>query len=113
MEGLVQTGKGFYTIGIVVDKIGVLTSKNGKSFTILKLSDIVKYDLNKVKAHLAKEFSGDDVAMKTALKSYSTSGYKTISFLAFSDAALPAKNINSGTVIAILNPRLMSSSAGQ
>jgi hypothetical protein len=42
--------KGFFTIGIVVDKSGVKTSKKGSDFCIFKLSDLQKYDMNKVKS---------------------------------------------------------------
>ena len=38
--GLVKTGKGFFTIGVVVDKSRVLESRAGKKFVILKLSDL-------------------------------------------------------------------------
>jgi hypothetical protein len=86
-DSLVSQGKGFFTVGIVVDKIGVLTSKAGKLFTILKLSDIVKYEMPKVKQFVSKEFEGDEMAQKTALKSYTYDGYKTVSFMAFASAA--------------------------
>ena len=48
-SGLVKTGKGFFTIGVVVDKSRVLESKAGKKFVILKLSDLEKYDMPKVR----------------------------------------------------------------
>ena len=41
---------GFFTIGVVTDKSQVITSKKGKKFSILKISDLTKYDLNKLKA---------------------------------------------------------------
>ena len=52
-------GKGYYTIGVIVDKIGVLTSKGGKKFTIIKLSNLVKYNLPKVKKYLEGVFGSD------------------------------------------------------
>ena len=111
---MVANGGGFFTVGIVVDKIGVLTSKsNGKPFTIIKLSDIVKYDMAKVKSHIATQHKNDEKECKTALKAYSDDGYKSVSFFAFEKAAMPAKNITPGSVIAILNPRLMSSAGTQ
>jgi len=45
-------GKGFFTVGVVVDRIGVLTSLKGKTFTILKISDMVKYNMTRVKEYL-------------------------------------------------------------
>ena len=43
-------GKGFFTVGVIVDKSRVLESaKTGKKFIILKLSDLVKYDMGKVR----------------------------------------------------------------
>ena len=41
---------GFFTIGVVTDKSQVITGKTGKKFSILKISDLTKYDLNKLKA---------------------------------------------------------------
>ena len=45
-ENLANTGlvgnktSAFFTVGVIVDKVGVLTSKGGKNFTILKISDL-------------------------------------------------------------------------
>lgn len=39
---------GFFTIGVITDKSPIITSKNGKKFSIFKLSDLAKYDLNKL-----------------------------------------------------------------
>ena len=49
-SGVVASGKGFYTVGIIVEKSRVLESqKTGKRFIILKVSDLVKYDMAKVR----------------------------------------------------------------
>lgn len=40
---------GFYTIGVLTDASPLMTSRNGKKFGIFKITDLVKYDLNKVK----------------------------------------------------------------
>lgn len=70
-------GKGYFTIGVVVDKIGVLTSKSGKKkFTILKLSDLVKYNMIRVKQHLEQQYAKDPEGLKFALSSYNSDGYK-------------------------------------
>jgi hypothetical protein len=50
---------------------------------VLKFSDLVKYDMMKVQKHLATEFKYDAEGLKSALKSYSTNGYKVIQFMAF------------------------------
>ena len=41
--------KPFFTIGIIVDISGPIMSKNGKNYSILRISDLVKYDILKVK----------------------------------------------------------------
>ena len=78
-------------MAVIVDKIGVLNSKGGKSFTILKLSDLVKYNMSRVKNHLTKLYNNDNEGLKIALKSYNSDCYKTITVMAFNDSALPAK----------------------
>ena len=54
--GLVSSQKGLFTIAVVVDKSRVLESKSGKKFIILKLSDLVKYDMPKVRQQVQKDF---------------------------------------------------------
>ena len=116
-ENLSSTGlvgnkaAGFFTVGVIVDKIGVLNSKGGKRFTIVKLSDLVKYDLNRVKNHLTKLHGSDQDGFKQAFRAFTSDGYKTISIMAFNDSALPAKNIPSGTLIAVMNPRILPPSS--
>ena len=106
--GLVSSQKGFFTIAVMVDKSRVLESKHGKKFIILKLSDLVKYDMSKVRQLIEKEFKNDPGAQKEALKVYNAEGYKTINFLAFGESlTLPFSKIVAGTVLAVLNPRLM------
>jgi len=43
---------------------------------------------------------------------YNVDGYKTCKFLAFGDTSLPASKINAGTVLGLLNPRLMEARTG-
>ena len=58
-------GKGFFTVGVIVDKSRVLESaKTGKKFIILKLSDLVKYDMGKVRQKVSQEFKNDGAAQK-------------------------------------------------
>jgi hypothetical protein len=40
-----MTMKAFFTIGVVVELAGPFTAKSGKSFSVMKLSDLIKYDL--------------------------------------------------------------------
>lgn len=47
----------------------------------------------------------DEIAQ--SLKAYTANGYKNLSFMAFGDAAPNMLNIRPGTVIAVINPRLM------
>jgi hypothetical protein len=50
-----KTAGGIYTIGVVVDRSGVLASKNGKKFMSFKLSDLQKYDMAKVRKSFASK----------------------------------------------------------
>ena len=84
-----------------------MTSKGGKKFTILKLSNLVKYNMTRVRAHLESQYRDDKEGLKLALRNYNVDGYKQISVMAFGESALPAKSIPAGTIIAICNPRLM------
>jgi rRNA processing protein Gar1 len=45
-------GRAFFTIGVVVEVMGPYASKNGKQYSMIKVTDLVKYDMNKVKRHL-------------------------------------------------------------
>ena len=48
----IGSAKAFFTIGVVVDVSGPLQAKSGKNFSIVKLTDLVKYDLAKVRKML-------------------------------------------------------------
>jgi len=71
-----------------------MTSKNNKKFAILKISDLVKYDLDKVKQDRTNKLEGqikkgqcDKSEIENALKHYTPSGYKQMSVMCFGDAA--------------------------
>ena len=49
LENLGEATGGLYTIGVVVDKSGVIQSKGGKKFMSLKLSDCEKCDIGKLR----------------------------------------------------------------
>lgn len=44
-----KSAAGIFTVGVVVDRSGVLTSKAGKKFVSFKISDLQKYDREKVR----------------------------------------------------------------
>ena len=108
MQQINQQG-GCFTIGVIVDKSRVFSSKLGKRFAIVKLSDLNKYDLNLIQRVSQETMSKED--LKAAMASYTGSGYKQISFMCFGDElAKEATNYRSGTIVAIINPRVMQSS---
>ena len=41
------------------------------------------------------------------MKAYNSDGYKTISVMAFNESAEPIKKIPSGTIVALINPKLL------
>jgi hypothetical protein len=43
-----------YTVGVVVDRTGVMTSKAGKKFVSVKFSDLQKYDRTLVRNQYSK-----------------------------------------------------------
>ena len=67
----------------------------------------MKYNMTRVKQHLELQYAKDPEGLKFALSSYNSDGYKQISVIAFDESALPAKTIVSGTLIALMNPRMM------
>lgn len=116
MPTQVQAAKAFFTVGVVVEVYGPNTSKTGKQFSTFKLSDLVKYDIAKVKKLLesqggaAKE--GVQEWVRLSEKSFNSNGYKTLKVMAFQEVALPISKLTVGTVVGLLNPRLMRSLPG-
>jgi hypothetical protein len=39
----------FFTIGVLIESSGLIKTKNGKALKVLKYSDMIKYDILKVK----------------------------------------------------------------
>jgi hypothetical protein len=75
--------QGFFTTGVVCDVAPPMSSKNGKKFSIMKLTDLVKYDLNLVKGAVTQQVEAlvkkkvcgqEEVAL--ALKAFTPNGYK-------------------------------------
>lgn len=83
------SAKAFFTIGVVVDVSGPLQAKSGKQFSILKLTDLVKYDLAKVRKFLEMQakcnLTGEGIEeyVKLSEKSFNSNGYKTLKIMAF------------------------------
>ena len=48
---LLATAEEFFTVGVIVDIQGPTTSKSGKTFMTLKVSNLVKYDLTRLKKY--------------------------------------------------------------
>jgi len=73
----------------------------------------VKYDLVKVRKLLEAQakvhLTGDGVEEYVNLseKSFNSNGYKTLKIMAFQEAATPMSKLNVGTIIGILNPKIM------
>jgi hypothetical protein len=62
-----QSGKMmFFTIGVVVENSKPVTSKNGKLFSTMKISDLYKYETFKTKKYLEKLYKDDKDALKMA-----------------------------------------------
>lgn len=102
---------GFFTIGVVTDKSQVITSKKGKKFSILKISDLTKYDLNKLKAMNEQQEKGgaqkvDDT--KNAMKSYTANGYKQVTLMCFGpEVSNYVQNLRVGCIVLVLNPKYL------
>lgn len=77
----------YFTVGVLVDSTRPIASKNGKTFMILKLTDLVKYDMHKVKKQLALKYKNNSEFLKMAEKNISTNGYKTIKVMVFNELA--------------------------
>jgi uncharacterized protein (DUF302 family) len=73
----------------------------------------VKYDLAKVRKHLETQakchLTGDGVEeyVKLSEKSFNSNGYKILKIMAFQEAATPIGKLTVGTLIGILNPKIM------
>ena len=97
-----------------MDTSPIITSKRGKRFCIFKISDLVKYDLNRVKDilnssldPLIEQGKCDKSEPETLLKNFTKNGYKQISFMVFGEAANRISDIRPGTIVCVINPRLM------
>ena len=97
-----------------------MTSKNGKKFAILKLTDLNKYDLDQVKKTLfsmlaAKLKAGtcEKDELELEMKAYGKNGYKQITIMCFGDSAQLVAKIRPGTVVQILNPKVLKSNGNK
>ena len=103
--------RSFFTIGVIVDVSGPFQSKNNKRYTIAKITDLVKYDMNKVKKVLSERFKNDPESMKIAEKSFNTNGYKIVRLMAFDEALSETTKIQTGTIVGIVNPKPLKATA--
>ena len=101
-----------------MDVVGPYKSKSGKQFSIVKISDLVKYDLQKVKQMLEaqakknREVHGEtqessEEWCRMSERQFNSNGYKTLKIMAFQEAATPISKLSIGTVVGVLNPRIM------
>lgn len=102
-----------FSVGVVVDRTGVLTSKNGKKFISVKFSDLQKFDREKVRKSMAQTL-GPDSAKIQMNKLYNKNMYRVITIMCFGDSAVKiAKVCLPGTVMAVIGPKFMPAKAGQ
>ena len=74
----------------MVEVAGAFTAKSGKHFSVLKMSDLVKYDMSKVKKLLETNAQNNQGTkeeqvefVKISEKSFNSNGYKTLKVMAF------------------------------
>lgn len=69
--------------------------------------------MGKVKQHLEKTFKKESEELKSAMKAYNSSGYKAFSIFVFGEAATAiSRSFQAGSVVALLNPKLMKETKG-
>lgn len=102
---------------------GTIKAKSGKQFSIMKVSDLVKYDMSKVRKLLeimapkpsnvqmmgGVGYTEVSEFVKVSEKSFNTNGYKSLKVMAFQEAATQISKLTIGTVIGLLNPKPMKS----
>ena len=99
--------KAMFTIGVLVENSRVNRSKNGKEFCTMKFTDLVKYDILKVKKVLETKFKDDKDGLKMAEKSYNSNGYKTFKLMVFNELAHKMSNYQIGTIMGIMSYKSM------
>ncbi len=85
---------------MVVDRSGVQTAKSGKKYISVRLSDLQKYDRQKV----LQSFAGlSEANTKAQMKIYNKNMYRVINVMAFGDFSTIVYRIcQPGTILAIL-----------
>ncbi|CDW78551.1 UNKNOWN [Stylonychia lemnae] len=106
-ENKKATIRSFFSIGVLVDVSGPFQSKSNKRYTILRVTDLVKYNMSAVKKELTKLYEGNPEGLKIAEKSFNSNGYKTIKLMAFEDAIGETTKIQQGTIVGLVNPKPM------
>lgn len=96
----------FFTIGVIANMTKPCLSAKEKVFSRMTVTDLQKYDMQRVKVVLEKNYAKDPEALKLALMSFNKSGYKEMKFMLFGDAA---KDIHSkvkvGSIVCLVNPK--------
>ena len=77
----------YYTLGVVVEISALRQSRNGKAYAFMKITDLAKYDMVRVKRMLDQRFKDDEVLRKQLEKNYTSNGYKSLRVMVFGDAA--------------------------
>ena len=104
-NAVINQVNGFFTIGVVTEKSPIIVSKTGKKFSILKISDLTKYDLNKLKSTLDQGAQNAEET-KLQMKSYTANGYKQVTLFCFGpESASYVQTLRAGCIILVLNPK--------
>lgn len=100
-----------FSVGVCVDKSGVMSSKNGKKFLSFKITDLQKHDRELVRKSLSK--MTPESAKIQMSKLFNPNMYRVINLMCFSEnAAKIHKLLQIGSVYAIIAPKYMPAKPG-
>lgn len=87
-------------MAVVVDRSGVQTAKNGRKYITVRVSDLQKYDRQKV----TKSLEGlSESESKAQIRAFNKNMYRVGSLMAFGDSSVQVHRIcQPGAIIAIL-----------
>lgn len=77
----------YFTVGTVVEVQGPETGRNGKTFLTFKFSNLVKYDMSRLRKNVLDNPKAltSQQSMKQASRSFNLDGYKTLRVIVFKD----------------------------
>jgi hypothetical protein len=105
------TQPGTFSVAVVVDRGGVQQTKNGKKYVCLKLTNLEKYDRERVRKSFGA-MSSESAKMQIN-KLYNNNMYRVVSIMCFGDSAGPVhKSSVPGTVVALIGPKFFASKPG-